>query len=70
VNASIEYTNGKIKYILDENLIKSLGISNMSAILAMVSVQNSDYEPNGVKIKDFSEFGDDSLPLIAFLQTK
>lgn len=70
VNASIEYTNGKIKYILDENLIKSLGITNMSAILAMVSVQNSDYEPNGIKIKDFSEFGDDSLSLIAFLQTK
>lgn len=70
VNASIEYTNGKIKYILDENLLKSLGISNMSAILAMVAVQNSNYEPNGIKIKDFSEFGDDSLSLVAFLQTK
>ena len=70
VNASIEYTNGKIKYILDENLLKSLGITNMSAILAMVAVQNSDYEPNGIKIKDFSEFGDDSLSLVAFLQTK
>lgn len=70
VNVSIEYTNGKIKYILDENLLKSLGITNMSAILAMISVQNSDYEPNGVKIKDFSEFGDDALSLVAFLQTK
>jgi len=70
VNASIEYTNGKIKYILDENLLKSLGISNMAAILAMVSVQNSEYEPNGIKIKDFSEFGDDSISMVAFLQTK
>lgn len=69
-NASIEYTNGKIKYILDENVLKSLGITNMSAILAMVSVQNSTYEPNGIKIKDFNDFGDDPLPLVAFLQTK
>jgi multidrug efflux pump subunit AcrB len=69
-NASIEYTNGKIKYVLDENLLKSLGITNMSAILAMVSVQNSNYEPNGIKIKDFNDFGDDPLPLVAFLQTK
>jgi len=67
VSTSIQYTNWKIKYVLDENRAKQLWISNMSTLMMIMWIQNSDYEPNGIKIKDFSEFWNDSLSLNVFI---
>lgn len=69
VGISIEYTNGKIVYVLDENKTKSFGITSMSSITSLVALKNAGYESNGVKIKEFSDFGSDVLSLNAFLST-
>ena len=69
VGISIEYTNGKIVYVLDENKAKSLGITSMSSITNLIALKNSGYESNGINIKDFSDFGSDALSLNAFLST-
>ncbi|MCX6822994.1 MAG: efflux RND transporter permease subunit [candidate division SR1 bacterium] len=69
VTTSLEYTNGKIVYVLDENKAKSLGITSASSVMSLIALKNSDYESNGVKIKDFSDFGSDTLSLKAFLST-
>ncbi|MFA7718156.1 MAG: efflux RND transporter permease subunit, partial [Candidatus Absconditabacterales bacterium] len=69
VGISIEYTNGKIVYVLDENKAKSLGITSLSTVTSLVALKNDGYESNGVKIKDFSDFGSDELSLNAFLST-
>ncbi|MEI8008258.1 MAG: hypothetical protein WCI00_02175 [bacterium] len=69
VGISIEYTNGKIVYVLDENKAKSLGITSMSSVTSLIALKNPGYESNGVKIKDFSDFGSDVLSLNAFLST-
>lgn len=69
VGISIEYTNGKIIYVLDENKAKSFGISSMSSITSLLALKNAGYESNGVKIKEFSDFGSDTLSLNAFLFT-
>lgn len=69
VTTSLEYTNGKIVYVLDENKAKELGVSSMSSVTNLVALKNSDYESNGVKIKEFSDFGSDTLSLNAFLST-
>lgn len=67
LSTSIEYTNWKIKYYIDENRAKQLWVSDMSVITAMIWIQNSNYEPNGIKIKDFNEFGKDPIPLNAYV---
>ncbi len=69
VGISIEYTNGKIVYVLDENKAKSLGITSMSSVSSLIALKNAGYESNGVKIKEFSDFGSDTLSLNAFLST-
>ncbi|MCX6824236.1 MAG: efflux RND transporter permease subunit [candidate division SR1 bacterium] len=69
VGISIEYTNGKIVYVLDENKAKSFGVTSMSSVTSLVALKNAGYESNGVKIKDFSDFGSDVLSLNAFLST-
>jgi len=69
VGISIEYTNGKIVYILDENKAKSLGITSMSSVSSLLALKNASYESNGLQIKEFSDFGSDTLSLKAFLST-
>jgi len=69
VGISIEYTNGKIVYVLDENKAKSLGITSMSSITSLVALKNAWYESNGILVKEFSDFGSDALSLNAFLST-
>lgn len=69
VGISIEYTNGKIVYVLDENKAKSLGITSMSSVTSLLALKNANYESNGVLVKEFSDFGSDALSLKAFLAT-
>jgi multidrug efflux pump subunit AcrB len=56
-------------YVLDENKAKELGITSASSVSTLIALKNSDYESNGIKIKDFSDFGSDTLSLNAFLST-
>ncbi len=69
VGISIEYTNGKIVYVLDENKAKSLWIISLSTVTPLIALKNAAYESNGVQIKEFSDFGDEVLSLQAFLST-
>lgn len=69
VGISIEYTNGKIVYVLDENKAKSLWITSIAAITPLIALKNAWYESNGITIKEFSDFGDDTLSVQAFLST-
>jgi len=69
VGISIEYTNGKIIYVLDENKAKSLGITSMSSVSSLLALKNASYESNGILVKEFSDFGSDALSLKAFLST-
>jgi multidrug efflux pump len=69
VGISIEYTNGKIVYVLDENKAKSLGITSFSAVTPLLALKNDGYTSNGIKIKEFSDFGDEAISLKAFLFT-
>lgn len=69
LTTSLEYTNGKIVYVLDENKAKELGINSMSVVSNLIALKNSDYESNGIKIKEFSDFGPEALSLNAFLST-
>jgi len=41
VGISIEYTNGKIVYVLDENKAKSLGITSMSVVAPLLALKNA-----------------------------
>lgn len=66
---SIEYTNGKIVYVLDEDKAKSLGITSLSSLSSLLALKNAAYESNGIQIKEFSDFGSDALSLNAFLST-
>lgn len=69
VGISIEYTNGKIVYVLDENKAKSLGVTSLSSLTNLLALKNTNYESNGIQIKEFSDFGSDVLSLKAFLST-
>ncbi len=69
VGISIEYTNGKIRYVLDENKAKSLWITSFSSVMPLIALKNAGYESNGVAIKEFSDFGSDTLSMNAFLST-
>lgn len=70
VAISIEYTNGKIVYVLDESKIKELGANSMSVVMNMIALQNTQHKSNGILINEFSEFWSDAIPLRAFLTTE
>ncbi|HMS91350.1 MAG TPA: efflux RND transporter permease subunit, partial [Candidatus Absconditabacterales bacterium] len=44
VGISIEYTNGKIVYVLDENKAKSLGVTSLSSLTNLLALKNTNYE--------------------------
>lgn len=69
VGASIAYTNGKLVYVIDENIAKELWANSMSVVMNMIALQNTTRFSNGVLVNEFSEFWSDALPLKAFLQT-
>lgn len=69
VGASIAYTNGKLVYVIDEDMAKELWASSMSVVMNMIALQNSESFSNGVLVNEFSEFWSDALSLKAFLKT-
>lgn len=56
LSVSVDYTNGKIQYLLDDSKIKELRVNPGSVSLILASLRNSSYQPNGIKIKEFNEF--------------
>jgi len=69
VGMSIEYTNGKIVYVIDEYIAKELGANSMSVVMNMIALQNRETFSNGILLNEFSDFWSDTLPLKAFLTT-
>lgn len=64
---SINYTNWKIKYILDEDKAKQLWINLNAVIYNFLALKNSDYQPNWIKITWLNEFWDEQIDIKAFL---
>ena len=69
VGVSIEYTNGKIVYVIDDTIAKEIWANTMSVVMNMIALQNTERFSNGVLVNDFSEFWPDTLSLKAFLTT-
>lgn len=67
ITTSIEYTNGKVKYVLDDNKVKQYWVSINSVIMTLIWLKNSEYEPSWISLKEFNEFGDDTIDATAFI---
>ncbi len=70
LSTNVAYTNGKFLYVLDNNKLKQFGVSSNTAITTMLAIKNSSYDPNGILIKDFYDFGKDVVSLRWYLKTK
>ena len=64
LSTSLEYGNGRFKYVLDPNKIKQFNSSALSIATMFAGIQNGEYEPNGITIKEFNEFWRDAIPLV------
>jgi multidrug efflux pump subunit AcrB len=67
IATSIEYSNWKIKYTIDDDKAKQLWININSVIFWLLALKNSEYEPNWIKIKWLNEFWDNEIEIKAFL---
>lgn len=67
LSTSLEYGNWRFKYVLDLNKIKQLNSSAASIATMFAGIQNGEYEPNWILIKEFNEFWKDSIPLVWFI---
>lgn len=66
ITTNIEYTNWKIKYILDLNKAKELWISVQSASYLVSSIKNSEYRPYWIELWEFNEFDKDPIKMKLF----
>lgn len=66
VATSLEYSNWKVKYIIDDDKAKQLWINSNSAVYSILWLKNSNYEPNWIKVEGLNEFGDDEIEVKAF----
>jgi multidrug efflux pump subunit AcrB len=67
ISTSVDYTNGRFTYLIDERVTKDLGVNINAFFLMLSAIKNSAYEPNGVKITEFNDFTDDPLEVKAFV---
>ena len=67
LSTSLEYGNGRFKYVLDLNKIKQLNSSAGSIATMFAGIQNWEYEPNWIMIKEFTEFWKDSISMVWFI---
>ncbi|PID87510.1 hypothetical protein CSB07_00900 [Candidatus Gracilibacteria bacterium] len=63
IYSNYEFTNGKISYKLDINKVLRNKIPLPALIQLFASIENSDYIPNGLTVHNFTEFGDENIPL-------
>lgn len=66
LNSSLEFTNWKIKYFIDTNKTIQNWTSLESIILLLSSIKNSNYQPNWILLKTFTEFWKDDVNLNLF----
>lgn len=67
ISTSVDYTNGRFTYLIDERVTKDLGVNINAFFLMLSAIKNSAYEPNGVKITEFNDFTDDPLEVKSFV---
>lgn len=61
-STNLDYTNGRFQYVIDIQKAKDLNVSTLSVVNALVGIKNSEYDPAGIKIKEFNEFGKEVIP--------
>ncbi len=66
-STSIQYTNWKIQYTIDENKVKQLGVNMQTLGFILAALKNSAYWPNGIKVTEFNEFADDPIELKGYV---
>ncbi len=49
--------------MLDPNKIKEVNSSTLAIATTLVGIKNSEYDPNGIAIKEFGDFGKDTIKL-------
>ncbi len=70
LTTNLEFTNWKIKYFLDANKIQKNQASLESFLLLFASIKNSDYFPNWIPLKKFTEFWKDDVTMTLFTNYK
>ncbi len=63
ITTNVQYTNGRFVYILDPNKVKDMNSSSLSVATTLMGIKNSTYDPNGISIKEFGDFGKDTIDL-------
>lgn len=65
-STNLEYTNWRIKYLIDNNKALRNNVSILSMVSLFSSIKNSDYVPNWIPLNTFNEIGDDSIDLVMY----
>ncbi len=66
VTKSLEYTNWKIKYLIDYNKASRNWMSLSSAIYLFTSIKNSSYIPNGLILNTFNEIWEEPIDMVLY----
>lgn len=66
LTSSLEFTSWKIKYFIDTNKAWKNWTSIESMILLLSSIKNSEYKPNWIPLKTFTEFWKDDITMNLF----
>lgn len=67
ITTNIAYTNGRFVYTLDPNKLKDVNVSSLSVATTLMGIKNSEYNPNGISIKEFGDFGKDTIKLQGYV---
>ncbi len=67
MSTNVEYTNGRFVYVLDPNKAKEMNASVLSVATTLLGIKNSEYDPNGISIKEFGDFGKDTIKLQGYV---
>lgn len=65
-STNLEYTNGRIKYLIDNNKAQRNNVSLSSTVRLFSSIKNSEYVPTGLPLKTFNEIWDDPINLVMY----
>lgn len=66
LTTNLNFTNWKIKYFLDLNEANRNWTSIENMVLLLSSIKNSNYQPNWIPLKNFSEFWDDDVSMVLY----
>lgn len=68
VSTNLEYTNGKIRYLIDTNKAGRNMVNPTSVVQLLSSLKNSDFLPNGIAINSFSDVAEEEVILKLFTE--